>query len=261
MKMLLVVSAVIIVAAVAGGLVLGGFVSEGFFSGFATSAGSDQAVPDAAADSGDASPGFKIKMGSKTGGASDDGGVDDDTSDAADTAANSSSAVNKTVTLVYFGSDKKKSGGSPNKPEEKPPAVVNNKVYVSPSSVNVGVNDTFNVNVAIYSEVKVYAATIRFTYDTSVLTAVSADQGDFFTQDGAETYRIIKVDNVTGVVSYDNTRFQVAEGVQGEGTILTVTFAAKAPGTSAFTLNDAEILDESIKNIAFKIEGGTVNVQ
>lgn len=267
MKMLL-VSAVVIVVAVAGGLILGGFVSEGFLSGFAASAGSPQNESADQAGAADSSPGFKIKMGSKSGGTSDSGSdAGEDESDAsAAGAANATNSTGNTTTMAftYSGSSKKKSSGSSDssnpEPEPEPPAN-DNKVYVSPSSISVGVNDTFTVSVKINSDTKVYAAAIKLTYDSSIIKAASADQGVFFTQDGADTYKIIKIDNVSGVVSYDNTRFQVADGVQGEGTILTVEFVAEAPGTSSLVLKETEVLNESIMDMQFNIEGGTVNVQ
>jgi hypothetical protein len=102
---------VIIILAVAGGLLVGGVVSGGFFTAFSSPhGGADDAA--GSADDG-ASPGFNIKMGTKTGGTVDS---DAQESDGEEETAAETEAANETAAVQALPASTPGPGSHPGGP-------------------------------------------------------------------------------------------------------------------------------------------------
>ena len=259
MKLMLV--SIIVVLAVAAGILLGGVFTEGFFAFTSSSAASgDSAVVQD--DAGQVStPGFKIKMGSRSGG--DDGTVDDDSSSLEEPVENETVEEPAAPAVSFTGSTSgrrsspaPKDTGTTTNNDETPKA----KVYVSPESVDTGINSTFTVSVYVDTAEDLYAASVTLSYDGAALKQLSAEEGDFFTLDGSSTFNIIK--SGSDYAKYDSTRYQTSSGYSGTGTLFVVEFQAIAAGGSQLTLESVKLVgEEDFKSVEYETAGGSVNVQ
>jgi hypothetical protein len=262
---ILIISAIIVLAVV-GGLVAGGVVSSGFFSAFSAA---PQGGADGAASQGN-SPGFNIKMGTKTGSATatEISAGDESPGTEVPEDNDTASVVNTTTKTSTFGGGSKSHSSDKPKGDDgvtAPVTPANAKISILPSPINTLSNSTFSVNVDVEAEYNVFAATIKVIYDDSILDYVGIEQGDFLSTGGSETWQI--VNNGTGYVNYDITRLKrqqdmTARGVNGTGTLFSMEFRAHSVGLTEISFGPSELYgDESSENIEFEVFGGTVNVQ
>jgi general secretion pathway protein D len=69
---------------------------------------------------------------------------------------------------------------------------------------------------------------MELTYDPKILTLVNVDNGDLLTRDGQIASLVHRDDN--GTVHIATSRPQGMTGISGDGTVVTASFIAKAPG-------------------------------
>jgi hypothetical protein len=113
-----------------------------------------------------------------------------------------------------------------------------------------------------------YGADVDLSFDPDLLEVVDVDpvtpgvqieRGDF--PDPAQgAVAAEEADNVTGMVSYAITLKSPVSPASGSGTLCAITFRAKAVGTSALTIQSAELLDEQAVEIEVLTHGGEIQV-
>ena len=111
----------------------------------------------------------------------------------------------------------------------------------SATETNLLAGDTFmlNLNAEKVSDLAGWQADIA--YDPNVLEAVEVNEGDFLKAEGGNTFfQDGTIDNTTGKIT-DLFSARLSEsGVSGTGTLLSVTFKAKAGGETQVTLENFE---------------------
>jgi len=124
-------------------------------------------------------------------------------------------------------------------------------VSTDPSSIvdpTLIVGETFTVDIVVADVIDLYGFDIKVGYDTSVLTADAIDVGDFFPP-GSTTWKN-EIDDTAGAdppeKGGDPSRgyawlsvtlpFGTIEGVDGSGTLATVTFTVDALGETVLHL-------------------------
>ncbi len=111
----------------------------------------------------------------------------------------------------------------------------------SATETNLLAGDTFmlNLNAEKVSDLAGWQADIA--YDPNVLEAVEVIEGDFLKAEGGDTFfQDGTIDNITGKIT-DLFSARISEsGVSGTGTLLSVTFKAKAGGETQVTLENFE---------------------
>ena len=115
----------------------------------------------------------------------------------------------------------------------------------------VGDTITLNLNTESITDLAGWQADI--TFDPNVLEAVEVTEGDFLkAEDGDTFFQDGTIDNTAGKIT-DLYSARIAEsGVSGTGTLLSVTFMAKAGGETEVTLENFEfisIIDEIIPTV------------
>src|SRR3989344_433160 len=102
----------------------------------------------------------------------------------------------------------------------------------SEASVNLGTNLTLTLNVTNISDL--FGAAFELTYNPSILHFVSAQKGSLLEKDGVTTY-LIATPSPEGnlLVGYSRQAVGgIATGVNGSGSLMTITFSTVAAGTS-----------------------------
>jgi hypothetical protein len=131
---------------------------------------------------------------------------------------------------------------------------------VSMPAKTAALGSTFEVNVTLSSADPVYAAQFETAFDNTILDAVNLTEGIYLKSDGASTFPVINVNNSIGKISFASSRFNTLTGVNGTGTIATITFYAKAYGTSNLALSNVIIADVNITPLPTNVINGTIKI-
>jgi general secretion pathway protein D len=106
---------------------------------------------------------------------------------------------------------------------------------VVPQDSNQSVGSTFQVAVMVGNAHDVFSVPLQVKFDPAVLQLVNVDSGDFLSRDGQVT-SISHRDDGAGLVAIATERPPNTAGVNGQGSICTLTFKAIAAGDSNLTL-------------------------
>jgi len=106
---------------------------------------------------------------------------------------------------------------------------------VTPATGSQAVGATFTVAVTATNAHDLYSLPLQMQFDPKVLKLVNVDAGDFLSHDG-QAVALVHRDEGNGAVTVSATRPPGARGVDGEGTICTLTFKALAAGDSTLAL-------------------------
>lgn len=111
----------------------------------------------------------------------------------------------------------------------------------STTTTNVRVGDTFMLHLNSEKVTGLAGWQFDIVFDPVVLEALEVSEGDFLKkQDGATFFRRGRIDNAAGKITGLSSALISANGVSGTGTILSVTFSAKAIGETQVTLRNFE---------------------
>ena len=108
---------------------------------------------------------------------------------------------------------------------------------LSVGTTQVGIGDTFTLRLSADNMTDLAGWQADITFDPDVLKANSVSEGSFLKQKGGRThFRKGTIDNQKGkIADISSTRISQG-GVDGEGTLLSVTFTAKAVGKTRVSL-------------------------
>ena len=105
-----------------------------------------------------------------------------------------------------------------------------------PPTVQVAKGGTFAVNLLISGAQNVYSVPVQLNYDPKMLQLVNVSNGGFLSQDGQVVTLVHREDEALGQSTITASRPSGAGGVSGQGSVITVTFEAKASGQTPLTI-------------------------
>jgi general secretion pathway protein D len=126
-----------------------------------------------------------------------------------------------------------------------------------PPSVTQPVGSTVAVNVLLSGSQNVYSVPLQVTYDPNMLQVVNVSNGGFLSQDG-QAVALVHRDDGNGTLQITATRPPGAGGVSGQGSVVTLTFQAKAAGQSALTISKGGARDPGMQPLP--VAGAVANV-
>ena len=104
-------------------------------------------------------------------------------------------------------------------------------------------NDTFTLNLNAENITDLAGWQADITFDPNVLEAVEVTEGDFLKSEGGGTFfQAGTIDNTKGKITSLYSARIAESGVSGTGTLLSVTFKAKAGGETQVTLENFEFI-------------------
>lgn len=106
---------------------------------------------------------------------------------------------------------------------------------VTPSSSAPGVGSTFQVSVVASNAHDLFEVPMQLRFDPRVLTLVNVDSGELLGHDG-QAVALVHRDEGNGTVTISASRPPQTVGVNGAGTVCTLTFKANAAGDSPLSL-------------------------
>jgi hypothetical protein len=156
---------------------------------------------------------------------------------------------------LYFGS----SGSS-----SPPPSNGTVQVSIAPSAVTAAPNQLFNVNVAIANVTDLYAWQIKLYYQSTVLNCTDVVEGPFL-KSGGSTVWVIDNDpsynSTRGMILFGASLIGQIPGVNGNGTLATISFQTMALGNATLDIADSMLLDSNLQDISHSAFGSIVEVQ
>ena len=106
---------------------------------------------------------------------------------------------------------------------------------VVPVAANQQVGATFQVAVMAANAQDLFSVPMQMQFDPKLLSLVNVDAGDFLGKDG-QAVALVHRDEGNGAVTISTSRPPGTKGVDGQGTLCTLTFKALAPGDAALSL-------------------------
>jgi general secretion pathway protein D len=131
---------------------------------------------------------------------------------------------------------------------------------VTPGSTNQTVGATFQVSIVAQNAHDLFAVPLQIQFDPKVLALVNVDAGDLLGKDG-QSVALVHRDEGNGAVTISATRPPGTKGVDGQGSICTLTFKAIGPGDSTLALTRIGTRDSKQNRIASVGTQGVVHVK
>ncbi len=116
-----------------------------------------------------------------------------------------------------------------------------------PPSITQHAGSTFAVNIMLSGVQNAYSVPVEVNYDPKLLEVINVSNGPFLSQDGQTVALMHRDDETTGSLQINATRPPGATGVSGQGAIATLTFKAKAPGTSTLAISRGGARDPAMQ--------------
>jgi general secretion pathway protein D len=130
-----------------------------------------------------------------------------------------------------------------------------------PATVQTTKGNTFAVNLVLSGAQNVYSVPVQLNYDPKILQLLNVSNGGFLSQDGQAVALVHREDDGLGQVTITASRPPGSGGVTGQGTVVTLTFQAKATGQSPLTITRGGARDPGLQSIAVTGAQAAVTVQ
>jgi general secretion pathway protein D len=148
-------------------------------------------------------------------------------------------------------------GGAANPPAAGGPP----SFLFDPPTITATKGGTFVVNLQISGANNVYSVPVQINYDPAKLQLVNVSNGGFLSQDGQAVALVHREDENTGTLQITATRPPGAGGVSGQGTVVSITFQAKATGQTPLTITRGGARDPGLQAITVNGAQASVTVQ
>jgi len=134
-------------------------------------------------------------------------------------------------------------------------------VYVSPSTFNATIGQTFTVSINVSEAPNLWAWQGGVTFNPNVLKALSFEEGPFLKQGGTTLWQQGTINNTNGIIGYyGNTLVRSSTPINGSGNLAILKFEAKSEGESSIHLTDVILVNSKFKQIITNTSDGTIAV-
>jgi general secretion pathway protein D len=130
-----------------------------------------------------------------------------------------------------------------------------------PPAVTQAPGSTFAINILLRGAQNVYSVPLQVSYDPKVLQVVNVSNGGLLSQDGQPVALVHRDDDTTGALQITATRPPGSAGISGQGSVVTLTFMAKAAGQSTLAISKGGARDPAMQAVPVAGAVATVNVQ
>lgn len=120
---------------------------------------------------------------------------------------------------------------------------------------------TFTVNVLLNGAQNAYSVPLQVNYDPAMLQVVNVSNGSLLSQDGQAVAVVHRDDESTGTLQVTATRPPGVNGVSGQGTVVTLTFMARAAGQSMLAISKGGTRDPNMQPTLVAGASAAVTIQ
>ena len=130
-----------------------------------------------------------------------------------------------------------------------------------PPTIQAVKGNTFAVNLLISGAQNVYSVPVQVNYDPKMLQMVNVSNGGFLSQDGQVVTLVHREDETLGQSQITASRPSGANGVSGQGCVVTLTFQAKTSGQTPLTITRGGARDPGLQAITVNGAQASVTVE
>ncbi len=130
-----------------------------------------------------------------------------------------------------------------------------------PAQITAVKGNTFVVNLLISGAQNVFSVPVQMNYDPAKLQLVNVSNGGFLSQDGQAVALVHREEEATGTLLITATRPPGSGGVSGQGSVVTLTFQAKASGQTPLTITRGGVRDPNQQAITVNGAQASITVQ
>jgi general secretion pathway protein D len=123
-------------------------------------------------------------------------------------------------------------------------------VSFDPPMLNQAAGSTFTVNVNLTGGQNVNSVPLQILYNPRVLQLLNVSNGPLLSQDGQAVALVHRDDSMTGILQLTASRPPGSTGINGDGSVFTLTFQAKAAGQATLSINRATLKNASMQSVA-----------
>jgi general secretion pathway protein D len=138
---------------------------------------------------------------------------------------------------------------APAQPPPQPAVVGGASFSFDPPSLTQATGTSFAVNILLSGAQNVYSVPLQLSYDPKLLQVANISNGSLLSQDGQAVVLVPRNDETSGTVQITASRPPGAGGVTGQGSIVTLTFIAKAAGQGTLTISKGGARDPAMQPI------------
>jgi Cohesin domain len=132
---------------------------------------------------------------------------------------------------------------------------------ISAANTIVNTGQTFDLNVSISGVTDLFAWGFDLSFDHTLLTANSINEGPFLKSGGSTNYVAGTIDNSAGTIKNTADTLTGFTGVSGSGVLAFVSFTAgSTTGISTITLSNITLLDSNFNAIVNTPQNGSVTI-
>jgi hypothetical protein len=117
-------------------------------------------------------------------------------------------------------------------------------VHISPSNTSARVDQSFEISINVSGVSDLYGWEFKLGYNNSLLELVDSTEGSFLSS-SRDTFFVPKTMSTDGYVLAGCTSLRNISGVNGNGTLATVEFRAKALGSCTLDLYDTKLVNSA----------------
>jgi hypothetical protein len=129
-------------------------------------------------------------------------------------------------------------------------------VSVVPSSLTTAISQDFSIDIAVSNVFDLYGWEFELSWNTTLLDAANVVEGPFLKGGSRQTFFNNNTDPLGGIMVVDCTLLGTIPGVNGSGTLSTVTFYAKNLGNCPLNLYNVSLIDSSEQSISCQTLNG-----
>lgn len=133
-------------------------------------------------------------------------------------------------------------------------------VTIQPQQLTAQVGGQVTVQVNVSNVTDLFGAPFYLRYDPARLEVVSASEGGFLNNDGQSTVFLKSIDAVNGEVIVGVSRLGAVGGVSGSGSLMSITFKAKASGPVTLSLQNVDFRDGHLSQIPVLLQPGHIQI-
>lgn len=136
---------------------------------------------------------------------------------------------------------------------------IGTSLYVNPAENTVNKGEFITINIEIQGVTNLFSYETKLGYDKTILEPVTIEEGPFIQDQTTSPQGTLFLSSVEeGYVVVACMTLGNYPGVNGSGTLLSITFNVTKTGTSALHLYDSILLDSNIAEIPHDTADGTV---
>ena len=128
-----------------------------------------------------------------------------------------------------------------------------------PPSTTQHVGSTFTINVLLNGGQNIYQVPMQISYDPKLLQVANVSNGTLLSQDGQIVTVTHREDD--GTMQVVATRPPGSTGVSGQGSVVTLTLVAKAPGQASLTIARGGARDPAMQALPVNGASAAVTIQ